>query len=372
MKIKKGWKITWISLGSLLGTVLLLVGVALWIIFTPSQLTKVVNRLAGNFLDCDAHFEEVDFTFISTFPDAGLKIKNVTLVKRMEGAPNDTLAFIGDVTIGIDLMAYLKNDELIVHQVYVDNAEANLYIDKEGRCNFAIVPPSEDTTKSEPPALIDLKKVKVRNLTARLKDEHSGMNAEVCGFSLTMNGCMRDSELGGRLEAASRRMWMERNDASGRQQMLAEIEGFDLGADFEKGALSADAQATVKGERVAFRTVDSTGEASLAMVIDDFAMALKGSGGMSGIGGTIALEVENGTCDMRGRQMVNSALQAAEAPLLKVELPFRYNPINKNLTIEKTTVDVADVGLEMRGEVGLDSLTAVNMAIRSAGDWDLG
>ena len=106
MKIKKGWKITWISLGSLLGVLVLVVGVAMWIVFTPSQLTKLVNRLAGNFLNCEAHFENVDFTFLSTYPDAGLKIKNVTLVKKMDGAPSDTLAFIGDVTIGIDLMAY--------------------------------------------------------------------------------------------------------------------------------------------------------------------------------------------------------------------------------------------------------------------------
>ena len=42
MKIKKGWKITWITLGSLLGVILLVVGVALYVIFTPKQLTKVV------------------------------------------------------------------------------------------------------------------------------------------------------------------------------------------------------------------------------------------------------------------------------------------------------------------------------------------
>ena len=160
MKIKKGWKITWISLGSLLGVVLLTVGVAMWILFTPSQLTKLVNRLAGKFLNCDAHFEYVELTLVSTFPDAGLKIKNVTLVKRMEGAPNDTLAYVGDVTLGIDLMAYLKRDELIVHQVYIDDTKANLFIDKDGHCNFDIIPPSKDTTtESKPPELIDLKKV---------------------------------------------------------------------------------------------------------------------------------------------------------------------------------------------------------------------
>ena len=50
MSIKKGWKITWIALGSLLGLVVVTVAVALWLVFTPSKLTKIVNGLVGNFI----------------------------------------------------------------------------------------------------------------------------------------------------------------------------------------------------------------------------------------------------------------------------------------------------------------------------------
>ena len=48
MKIKKGWKITWIALGSLLGLVVVVLAVALWLVFTPSKQTKIVNSLADN------------------------------------------------------------------------------------------------------------------------------------------------------------------------------------------------------------------------------------------------------------------------------------------------------------------------------------
>ena len=198
MSIKKGWKITWISLGSLVGLVLLLLGIAMWLIFTPSQLTKLVNYYIGNFLDCDAHFEYVDLTFISTYPDAGLALKDVTLIKKIPGTPNDTLAHIGDVTLGIDLMAFLKDDELIVHQVIVDNVEANIYIDKEGRSNLAIVPPSTDTTPTQLPKLIDLKKIEINNLNAKLKDERDGIDAELCDLELVVNGKVKDSDVAGK------------------------------------------------------------------------------------------------------------------------------------------------------------------------------
>ena len=89
MKIKKGWKITWITLGSVVGLVIVVFAVALWLVFTPSKLTKIVNSLAGNFITCEAQFGNVDLTLLSTFPDAGLKIENVVIVNPGKGPVRD-------------------------------------------------------------------------------------------------------------------------------------------------------------------------------------------------------------------------------------------------------------------------------------------
>ena len=48
--MKKGWKIALISVGSLLGVVVMVVAVAMWLVFTPSQLTKIVNKVAGDYV----------------------------------------------------------------------------------------------------------------------------------------------------------------------------------------------------------------------------------------------------------------------------------------------------------------------------------
>ena len=119
--MKKGWKILLISLGSLLGLVIVVAAVALWLVFTPSQLTKIVNRVAANYVLAETHFDRVDLTLFKTFPDAGLKIDNVYIVNPMDGAPNDTVARIGSLTLGVDVKAFLKENKVIVHQVLVDD-----------------------------------------------------------------------------------------------------------------------------------------------------------------------------------------------------------------------------------------------------------
>ena len=134
--MKKGWKILLISLGSLLGLVIVVAAVALWLVFTPSQLTKIVNRVAANYVLAETHFDRVDLTLFKTFPDAGLKIDNVYIVNPMDGAPNDTVARIGSLTLGVDVKAFLKENKVIVHQVLVDDVAANLYMDKEGKGNY--------------------------------------------------------------------------------------------------------------------------------------------------------------------------------------------------------------------------------------------
>ena len=194
--MKKGWKIALISLGSLLGLVVIAVVVVLWLVFTPSQLTKIVNSLSGKFLTCETYFECVDLTLLSTFPDAGLKVENVYLVNPVEGAPSDTLARIGSVTVGLDVKAFLKENRVEVHQVIVDDALANVYIAPDGKGNFDIVKPSDknDTSESDTkfPELIDLKKIKIKHLNAHFKDEKDGLEAKLSDFDLALKGTMKD------------------------------------------------------------------------------------------------------------------------------------------------------------------------------------
>ena len=81
--MKKGWKIALISLGSLIGTIAIVVAVACWLLFTPARLTSIVNKLSDKYLLCENHFGKVSLSLFKTWPDAGLEVEDV--VFSMEG-----------------------------------------------------------------------------------------------------------------------------------------------------------------------------------------------------------------------------------------------------------------------------------------------
>lgn len=309
--MKKGWKITLISLGSLLGLVVLVVAVAMWLVFTPSKLTKIVNSLSGRFLTCETYFERVDLTMLSTFPDAGLKIENVYLVNPVEGAPSDTLARIGSLTVGLDVKAFLKENRVMVHQLIVNDAIANLYIAPDGKGNFDIVKPSDkdDTSKSETklPELIDLKKIKIKHLNGRFKDEKDGMDARLSDFDLALKGTMKDELV--------------------------------------------DALLNVDSREIAFVMIDSTGKESMNALLENPSIRLKGRGNKDNVDGKLNLTVENGRFNSGGTEMINEQLQASKRDLLVACLSFGWNVEDGEWNVESGDIKVDDYALTFGGKV---------------------
>ena len=66
--MKKALKITLISLGSLFLVIALAISIALFSIFSPSKLAKIVNSQADKFLTCDFHIDKVGLTFSRLSP----------------------------------------------------------------------------------------------------------------------------------------------------------------------------------------------------------------------------------------------------------------------------------------------------------------
>ena len=169
-KMRKGWKITLISLASLIGLLLIVAIVALWLVLTPARLTSIVNRLSDKFILCENNFEDVDLTLIKTFPYVGLDVEGVTLINHVEGTPNDTLAKIASLSVGINLREFLRHSNIEVTKLVVEDAEACLFTNNEGVANYDIFPASDtnDTTPSKPfemPELVSLQSIRLRTST---------------------------------------------------------------------------------------------------------------------------------------------------------------------------------------------------------------
>lgn len=379
MSIKKGWKITWIALGSLLGLVVVTVAVALWLVFTPSKLTKIVNGLVGNFITCDAKFGNVDLTLLSTFPDAGLKIEDVVIVNPGKGPivdykQNDTVAKIGSLTVGIDVKAFLKDNKVIVHQVVLEDATANLFIDSLGTANFDIFPKSDDTTSSETklPEVIDLKKIKIDNLNATFLNCKDGMmSAEVAGMDMNLKGSMEQEDIVADLKLGINQLFFVQGEV--QPMLTAHVKGLEMKADGKKEGEHIDADIRIDGKNVDLDQVDSLGNHTLKAVLDGLLLKAKGNGDMDTMRCKLDLGVEKGTLNAAGTEMVNETLRESKKDLLGVEMPDVVVKLNKKeIWLSDSKIKLDDYALMLNGQCYLATEKhpmTMDMAVETDGSW---
>lgn len=379
MSIKKGWKITWIALGSLLGLVVVTVAVALWLVFTPSKLTKIVNGLVGNFITCDAKFGNVDLTLLSTFPDAGLKIEDVVIVNPgkgpvKEGVQNDTVAKIGSLTVGIDVKAFLKDNKVIVHQVVLEEATANLFIDSLGTANFDIFPKNDDTTSSETklPEVIDLKKIKIDNLNATFLNCKDGMmSAEVAGMDMNLKGSMEQEDIVADLKLGINQLFFVQGEV--QPMLTAHVKGLEMKADGKKEGEHIDADIRIDGKNVDLDQVDSLGNHTLKAVLDGLLLKAKGNGDMDSMRCKLDLGVEKGTLNAAGTEMVNETLRESKKDLLGVEMPDVVVKLNKKeIWLSDSKIKLDDYALMLNGQCYLateERPLTMDMAVETDGSW---
>ncbi len=372
MKIKKGWKITWITLGSLLGLIVLVVGVALYVVSTPKHLTKIVNNLAGDFINCEAHFENVDLTLLSTFPDVGLEVKNVVLVNKMEGAPYDTLAHIENLTLGVDLKAYLFDDRVIVHQVLVDGVEAHLFINKDGKANFDIFPSSEeeDTSATQLPELIDVRKVELNHVCLTYDDDLSGMNARVDNLAMALNGEMEGDKIDADLSMGIPRVSLKMHTSGSGERMQVSVKDLSVNMGGQKKGEALIASLLLGSEEINFDMSDSLGQPALKSRLDDLEMALL----WKGTSGELDVDIRKGLLNVGGTEMVNNTLQASSHKLLTARLPFAVDRNDMRITLESSELQLDEYKLLLEGMAQLASENTpltVDMKVQTDGAWQL-
>lgn len=147
--MKRFWKILGITVGAIVGVVLIVVCVAIWIVFTPERLTPIARQAADKYITCEHELGEVDLTFFSTFPEFGLRVDGLYLINPTEGAQSDTLLAAPKVVATVDVVEFLKYSRLVIHELSLPGAVANVYIAEDGKTNFDVFALSSDTTVSD-------------------------------------------------------------------------------------------------------------------------------------------------------------------------------------------------------------------------------
>ena len=168
--MKKALKIFGITLGSIILLLALLIGSALWVVFTPERLTPIVRNVAKEYVKCNHHIGKVELTFFSTFPHFGLSLDSITVVNPTAGAPSDTVAHIPHAVLSVDVLAFLNEQTLSIPTLRMPDLQANIYVAADGTANYDVLALPTDTTAEDTTAFtLPFKQLMVEDLAISAK-----------------------------------------------------------------------------------------------------------------------------------------------------------------------------------------------------------
>lgn len=290
--MKKAYKVTWISLASVVGVVIIAVVIALYLVLSPKRLTSLVNKYASDFITCEYNIGKVDLTLFKTFPDVGLAINDVVLINPTKGWTTDTLAAIDECVVSVNLKKILFEDEIIVNSCILNGGYINAFFDTEGNSNFDIFPPSEPETEQEPVAedgessyLIDLNKLTLSNINIRYTDLAANTTAVISGMNLKMKGTINDDVIAGDLNMSINNLTADIEDSTSMKAAIKQV--------------TIDGKVSMKGDDITANAAIATGALAFLMTGEDNIGADLNRLNISYNGNISNYEHFKGTADMR-------------------------------------------------------------------------
>lgn len=189
--MKKPLKITLISLGSLIGLIIIVLAVVSDLVLNPKRSTRLVNKYASNFITCDYNIGKVDISLFKTFPDVGVEIQDLVLVNSMPDCQNDTLAAVDECVIALNIKELLSNNNIIINKANLRGGSINVFSDADGTANFDIFAGGEEeevTEESDEPFSyrIDLDRLIVSDINLTYNDLASNTAVSVQDFAMTL------------------------------------------------------------------------------------------------------------------------------------------------------------------------------------------
>jgi hypothetical protein len=141
-------------------------------------------------LNAKVAFDEADLSLFSSFPQASLKLKNVSVINN---APfeNDTLAYVKELGLDMPIKELFKRkDEAInITAISVNEAYFNFISNEDGISNYDIAKPSEKKSNEDEGVFnFAVKKYEINNSTIKYKNEASLIFLELNDFNHSGSG----------------------------------------------------------------------------------------------------------------------------------------------------------------------------------------
>ncbi len=212
------------------------VAIVINVVVTPEKLTPIVLKYAHEYLDADVKVGSVEVTFFSSFPHFGVKITDAEIVShafhKLETdtiiARRDTLARIGQLRAGLDLMYTLCTGDVVIGRVGLTNSRIRLHTDSLGRNNWDIL--KSDTTNvsdsdTSSTTNVSLRHLRFKNVRIAYANKLSQMYFRADSIYMQLDGVVGADEVDFDIDFSDRRTSIKIDDTRILRRMPVEIEG---------------------------------------------------------------------------------------------------------------------------------------------------
>ena len=270
--VKKTLKIGGITLASILGVIIVIFLLLSWTVFSPQRLTKTANQVIDKYLPCNAEVDKVGLSLVSSYPFLAFEFYGLTVFDEMEGSASDTLLHSGTFYTFVDMKALLKERKIIVEHLFSNDLQANLFISESGATNLdiflpadsavAVIEPEETEASTDFELYVDLRQIRLQNISATYIDNQSNISASVDGLGIDVSGVLDGTDMHASINAGIDKIVAQIADSTS-------IDAYINGVEF-RGNAKMDAEKITLGGNL--------NTSLIAAAIDDMNASLKNTG----------------------------------------------------------------------------------------------
>jgi len=126
--------------------VILFVAAAAIPMFFKKEIDAKIKSSINQSVNAKIDFKDLDLSLITSFPNLGIKINNLTIV-GLDSFAKDTLANVKQLQLNVNLLSALKGETYQIKSINLDEPNILAKVLKSGRANWDIV--KEDSTSSK-------------------------------------------------------------------------------------------------------------------------------------------------------------------------------------------------------------------------------
>ena len=283
------------------------------------KIKEIVITEANKYINAEFGFDDLSISLFSEFPQASVGIEGFWL-RGKEAFANDTLAYVGDVEVAVNLKSIFGYGGFDITKVLVKDTYLKAIVLEDGQANWDIMYPSEDDLVEEEDTTastfrILLKKVEVDNVNIIYDDRQGGMYAHIESFGATCRGDMSADKALLDLQAAIGALTFKMDGVP----LLNEAR---IGANFNIDADFANGKYTLKENTLSLNAIQATIDGWAALPTD----------------APISMDLRLNTSDIRFKEILSliPAIYAKDFEDLKAEGTVNLHAYAKGELTENT------------------------------------